>query len=186
MAAVDAVAADGAGVVADLVAVARPGGGEMDLDRVAKHLLTTRRRIKRCLTDADLAAIDSAIAESATLHGAHIHFAIEPALHPVQLWRDVAPRERAIELFSELRVWDTEHNSGVLIYVLLADRAIEILADRNVHVHVGAARWAAIMDAMRADFASDRYQDGVLGAIVAVRRELAAYLASSGAGNAEA
>lgn len=155
----------------------------MNLARTARHLLTTRRRIKRCLTDADLAAIDKAIAESTALHQAHIYFAIEPALHPAHLWRNVAPRERAIELFSELNVWDTENNSGVLIYVLLADRAIEILADRNVHVHVGTARWAAIVDAMRADFASNRYQQGVLGAIAAVRRELAGFSASSGARN---
>jgi uncharacterized membrane protein len=151
----------------------------MDLARTARHLLTTRRRIKRCLTDADLAAIDTAIAESATLHGAHIHVAIEPALHPVHLWRDAAPRERAIELFSELRVWDTDDNSGVLIYVLLADRAIEILADRRVHVHVGPARWAAIVDAMRADFATDRFREGILGAIAAVRRELVGVSAGS-------
>lgn len=152
----------------------------MDLARTARHLLTTRRRIKRCLTDADLVAIDNAIAESATLHGAHIHFAIEPALHPVQLWRGVAPRERAIELFSEMRVWDTENNSGVLIYVLLADRAIEILGDRGVHVHVGPARWAAIVDAMRADFATGRYQEGVLDAIATVQRELAGFSTGSG------
>ena len=158
----------------------------VDLARTAKHLLTTRRRIKRCLTDADLAAFDKAIAESATLYGAHIHVAIEPALHPVHLWRDVGPREPAIELFSELHVWDTENNSGVLIYVLLADRAIEILADRTVHVYVGPARWAAIVDAMRADFASDRYQKGVLDAIAAVRRELADFSASNGAKNEQA
>ena len=145
----------------------------MDLARTARHLLTTRRRIERCLTDADLAAIDTAIAESATLHGAHIQVAIEPALHPAHLWRDAAPRERAIELFSELRVWDTEDNSGVLIYVLLADRAIEILADRGVHLHAGPARWAAIVDAMRADFSAGRFQEGILGAIAAVRRESA-------------
>lgn len=155
----------------------------MNLARTARHLLTTRRRIKRCLTDADLAAIDKAIAESTTLHGAHIHFAIEPALHPALLWRDVAPRERAVELFSELRVWDTENNSGVLIYVLLADRAIEILADRSAHVHVGPARWAAIVEAMRADFASNRFQEGVLGAIAAVRRDLAGLSAGSGTWN---
>ena len=155
----------------------------MNFARSARHLLTTRRRIKRCLTDADLAAIEKAIAESTTAHDVHVHFAIEPALHPAQLWRDVAPRERAIELFSELQVWDTENNTGVLIYVLLADRAIEILADRNAHVHVDPARWAAIVDAMRADFASNRYQEGVLGAIAAVRRELAGASASSGARN---
>lgn len=156
----------------------------MDVARTARHLLTTRRRMARCLTDPDLAAIDKAIAESATRHGVHIHVAIEPALHPVQLWRHVAPRERALELFSELRVWDTDNNSGVLIYVLLADRAIEILADRSLHVHVGPVRWAAIVDAMRADFASGKYQDGVLGAIAAIGRELAPRSVSGSAGNA--
>lgn len=151
----------------------------MDLARTARHLLTTRHGIKRCLTDADLAAIDQAIAESMALHQVQIHFAIEPALHPIELWREVEPHERALELFSELRVWDTEHNSGVLIYVLLADRAIEILADRHVHGYVGAARWAAIVDAMRAEFARGRYREGVLDAIAAIRRELAGFAAST-------
>jgi hypothetical protein len=151
----------------------------MDLARTTRHLLTTRRRTARCLTAADLAVIDKAIAESTT-HEAHIHFAIESALHPVELWRGVMPRDRAVELFSELRVWDTENNSGVLIYVLLADRAIEILADRGVHAHVGAQRWELIVDAMRSAFATGRYQEGVLDAIAAVKRELAGFPTSAG------
>jgi uncharacterized membrane protein len=154
----------------------------MDLARTTRHLLTTRHRIRRCLTASDLALIDKAIAESTTMHEAHIHFAIEPALHPVQLWRNVKPRERAIELFSELRVWDTENNNGVLIYVLLADRAIEILADRGVHARVGPARWASIVDAMQAAFAAGRYREGTLDAIAAVREALAAGATNQSAG----
>lgn len=158
----------------------------MDLVRTTRHLLTTRRSIKRCLSDADLAVIEKVIAESTTQHKGRIHFAVEPALHPVQLWRNVAPRERAIELFSELRVWDTENNSGVLIYVLLADRAIEILADRGVHVHVDPARWESIVESMRADFAAGRYQQGVSDAITAVTRELAGISANQARTNQQA
>lgn len=144
----------------------------MDAARTVKHLLTTRRGVKRHFSDTCLAEIERAIAESNALHGGEIRFAIEPALHPAQLWRDVTPRERAIELFSELRVWDTEHNSGVLVYVLLADRAIEIVADRGVHVRVGSAGWTAIADAMRADFAAGRFREGALDGIAAIAREL--------------
>jgi uncharacterized membrane protein len=148
----------------------------MDLARTVKHLLTTRRSVKRCFSESGLAAIDKAIAESKVLHGGEIRFAIEPALHPAQLWRNLGPRERAVELFSELRVWDTEHNSGVLIYVLLADRAIEIVADRGVHVRVGATGWTLIADAMRADFAAGRFQEGALDGIAAISRELLDFL----------
>jgi hypothetical protein len=148
----------------------------MDLDRTVKHLLTTRRSVKRRFSESGLAAIDQAIAESKAVHGGEIRFAIEPALHPAQLWRGVAPRERAIELFSELRVWDTEHNSGVLVYVLLADRAIEIVADRGVHLRVGSAGWTSIADAMQADFAAGRFQEGALKGIAAISRELLVFL----------
>lgn len=148
----------------------------MNLSRTVKHLLTTRRSVKRCFPELGLAAIDKAIAESKAVHGGEIRFAIEPALHPAQLWRDVTPRERAIELFSELRVWDTEHNSGVLIYVLLADRAIEIVADRGVHGRVGSAGWASVADAMRTDFAAGRFEEGALNGIAAIARELLVFL----------
>lgn len=153
----------------------------MDLARTVKHLLTTQHSAERCFGKPGLAAIDKAIAEAKALHGGEIRFAIEPALHPTQLWRNVGPRERAVELFSELRVWDTEHNSGVLIYVLLADRAIEIVADRGVHLHVGEAGWASIADAMGAEFAAGRFQAGALDGIAAVSRELLVFLPAGGA-----
>jgi len=148
----------------------------MDLARTIKHLLATRHGARRRFGASGMTAIDQAIAEAKALHGGEIRFAIEPALHPVQLWRDVGPRERAIELFSELRVWDTEHNGGVLIYVLLADRAIEIVADRGVHGRVGEAGWTSIADAMRAEFAAGRFLAGALVGIAAVSRELHTFL----------
>lgn len=152
----------------------------MDLARTVRHLLTTQRKARRCFGDSGLAAIKAAIAASEAAHLGEIRFAIEAALHPAQLWRNVAPRDRAIELFSELRVWDTEHNSGVLIYVLLADHAIEILADRGIHARVGAATWETIAQAMQAEFAAGRFEAGALGGIAAVSRELAACLPLKG------
>ncbi|MYN18142.1 hypothetical protein GTP81_15405 [Rugamonas sp. FT107W] len=148
----------------------------MDFARTIRHLLTSRRTAGRYFTAPGLAAIKAAIAESETAHLGEIRFAIEAALHPAQLWRDVTPRERAVELFSELRVWDTEHNSGVLIYVLLADHAIEILADRGIHARVGGATWEAIAQAMQAEFADGQFEAGALGGIAAVSRELIACL----------
>ncbi|GJI98230.1 membrane protein [Duganella caerulea] len=153
----------------------------MDLARTIRHLLTSRRTAGHYFTAQGLAAIKAAIAESETAHLGEIRFAIEAALHPAQLWRDVTPRERAIELFSELRVWDTEHNSGVLIYVLLADHAIEIVADRGIHARVGGATWEAIAQAMQTEFAAGRFEAGALGGIAAVSRELVACLPAKAA-----
>lgn len=144
----------------------------MDTARTLKHLLTTRRSVRRRFSDACLGAIDGAIVEANALLGGAIHFAIEPALHPGQLWRKVTPRERALELFSALGVWDTEHNNGVLVYVLLADRAIEIVADRGAHARVDQPRWTSIADAMRADFAAGRFQSGAVAGIAAIARAL--------------
>ncbi|MEO5932655.1 MAG: TPM domain-containing protein [Duganella sp.] len=152
----------------------------MNFARTVRHLLTTPRHVKRQFPDSCLDAIKAAIVASELSHLGEIRFAIEAALHPAQLWRDGAPRERAIELFSQLRVWDTEHNSGVLIYVLFADRAIEIVADRGIHARVGDAVWETIANAMRANFAAGRFEAGALGAVAAVSHELITCLPAAG------
>lgn len=89
---------------------------------------------------------------------------VEGALDGSPLWRNQSPGERALDLFARLGVWDTAHNSGVLIYVLLADRAVEIVADRGIHACCGAERWSAVCQRMEAQFAQGRFEAGALKA----------------------
>ncbi|HZY15712.1 MAG TPA: TPM domain-containing protein, partial [Ramlibacter sp.] len=90
---------------------------------------------------------------------------VEAGLPLSYLWRDGSPRERAIAMFGKLRVWDTEQNNGVLIYLLLADHAIEIVADRGLSRHVGPQQWQALVQQMREAFRAGRYEEGLTRAI---------------------
>ena len=103
----------------------------MDLARIARHLLFGERRVQRAFPRSTLAAIENAIKASEATHAGEIRFAVEGALERAPLFAGQSPRERAIDVFSALRVWDTERNNGVLIYVLLADRDVEIVVDRG-------------------------------------------------------
>ena len=147
--------------------------------RLARHLLTTRAAVRRHFPPSCLAAITQAIAQSEAAHRGEIRFAIEASLSPQQVLRDMGARERALEVFAALRVWDTEDNSGVLIYVLLADHAIEIVADRGIHLRTADGTWARIAQAMQDEFCHGRYQAGALAGIAAVSRELSRHLPAS-------
>ena len=107
-------------------------------------------------------AIEQAIADSERTHSGEVRFAVEAALPLRHLWCGVTARERAVELFSQLRIWDTERNNGVLIYLLLAERDVEIIADRGAHALIGSASWETICRAMEAEFRADRFEAGVL------------------------
>lgn len=146
----------------------------MNFMRMAKHFATTHRSIRQRFPESSLAEIKHAIMVSEQSHRGEIRVAIEAALQPSQLWQDMSPRERALELFASMHVWDTVDNSGVLIYILLADRSIEIVADRGVCPATGNATWRDIADAMRKHFASGSYTEGTLAGVEAVSRELAA------------
>lgn len=148
----------------------------MKLARLARHLLTTRAAVKRRFPPACIAAITQAIAQSETTHKGELRFAIEASLSPQQVLRDMGARERAMEIFAALRVWDTEDNSGVLIYVLLADHAIEIVADRGINLRTADGTWARIAQAMQDEFGHGRYEAGALAGIAAVSRELSRHL----------
>ncbi len=87
--------------------------------------------------------------------------------------RKLTPRERALEVFGLLRVWDTEENAGVLIYLLLADRDVEIVADRGIHAHVDTAAWQAICTRMEAAFRDGRYAEGVVDGVAEISALLA-------------
>ncbi|HET9700096.1 MAG TPA: TPM domain-containing protein, partial [Burkholderiales bacterium] len=104
----------------------------MNLARILRHLATSPLTVKRAFPATALAAIEQAIREAERSHAGEIRFALEGALELGALLRAQSPRERAVAAFSSLGVWDTEHNNGVLIFVLLADRDVEIVADRGV------------------------------------------------------
>jgi uncharacterized membrane protein len=137
----------------------------MDIKRVLRHLLMTRWHVNLAFPTRTLNAIEKAIRASHRAHMGQVRFAVEGALHVGALWKNTSARDRAIEVFSDLRVWDTEHNNGVLIYLLLADRDVEIVADRGVHARVHAAEWEAICQNMEANFRLGKYEAGVLQGI---------------------
>jgi len=144
----------------------------MDLQRLLKHLLASPWRVRRAFPPATATAIAAAIHAAEQGHDGEIRFAVEGALDPSALLRGQTPRERAIEVFSNLRVWDTHHNNGVLIYVLLADRAVEIVADRGIYAHEATATWGVICRQIEAAFGRDEYEAGATAGIEAVARSL--------------
>ena len=152
----------------------------MDLARIIRHLFTTEGRLKRAFLEADLAAIEKATAASELRHNGEIRFAVEAALDTASLMEGESARERAIEVFANLHVWDTAQNNGVLIYLLLADRDVEIVADRGIHSKVGDAQWEAICRTMETAFREGRYRDGVIAGIEAVAEQLALHFPDSG------
>ena len=136
----------------------------MDLARLLRHLATTSTRVRRAFPASALRSVEQAIAASELSHAGEIRFVIEGSLDGLPLLRGQTARERAIEIFARLHVWDTEHNTGVLIYVLLADRRVEIVADRGIHAKAGTESWSEICRGMETHFvAGDFGRGAVLG-----------------------
>lgn len=137
----------------------------MDPARILRHLITGQSAIKRAFSPATLTVIEQAIAHSETLHGGEIVFAVEASLDLPLLLQDQIIRERAIDVFSLLRVWDTEYNNGVLIYLLMADHDVEIVADRGIHTKVDQATWETACNTMKTAFSQGQFEQGVLAGI---------------------
>ncbi len=152
----------------------------MGIRRISRHLVQHHWRAKHAFPEAVLDRIEQAIARGETTHSGQVRFVVEGALDGAPLFRNQPARERALDVFSHLRIWDTAHNNGVLIYLLLADRDVEIVADRGIDAKVGAECWEQICRAMEAEFRSGQFERGVIGGIEAVSRELARHFPSSG------
>lgn len=133
--------------------------------RTLKHLLVPAWWYRRAFPRAIMHNIEKAIRDSEAHHFGEIRFVVEADLSLSELLRGITARDRAIELFSQLRVWDTEYNSGVLIYLLLADRDVEIIADRGIHNRVGNAAWESICQKMEHEFRQQRFEAGVINGI---------------------
>jgi uncharacterized membrane protein len=136
--------------------------------RLLKHGRYGAREVRRALGPEALARLRAQVAASEARHSGEIRLSIEAGLPVSYLWQDLGARERALTLFGKLRVWDTAHNNGVLIYLLLADHAIEIVADRGLARHVPQAQWAALVAGMREAFRAGRFEEGLSQAITAV------------------
>jgi hypothetical protein len=146
----------------------------MDLRRLLRHLFFPPWRLGRAFARRTLEAIERAIAASEAGHRGELRFAAEAGLDLLPLLRGLTPRQRAVELFSGLRVWDTAENNGVLIYVQLADRRVEILADRGIAARVPQAEWDAICRGMEQAFGRGEFEAGSLAAISKVSALLGA------------
>lgn len=147
----------------------------MQWKRAMRHLLTDQWSVRRAFPPAVMRAIRDKIGEQERRHSGELRFAVEASLPLAQLWRGQDARSRALEVFGQLRVWDTEHNSGVLIYLLLADKRVEIVADRGIHNKVGATAWEAICGEMQRAFAAGRFEQGVHSGVAAISDLLATH-----------
>jgi uncharacterized membrane protein len=145
----------------------------MDLKRIARHLFALPGAVGRALPPSAMSAIEQAIKRCEAGHRGEIRLAVEAALDGAALFAGQSARSRALDVFSQLRVWDTEHNNGVLIYLLLADRDIEIVADRGIHAKVPAQEWEAICRRMEAVLARGEFAPGIVIGIEEVSRHLA-------------
>ena len=149
--------------------------------RVLRHLLASPHITRRHFSAEVRAAIEGAIVEAEARHVGQIRFAIETALPWRELMQDVTPRQRAVEVFAQLRVWDTHANNGVLIYVLWADRAVEIIADRGLRGRVPQAEWDAVCRAVEADYRAGQFAAGSRTAIAGVATLLGRHFPSASA-----
>ena len=152
----------------------------MNIKRIIKHLFATNRQVKRAFPRIALKAIEKAITASESEHTGEIRFAIEGALDGVPLFKGQSSRARALDVFSQMRVWDTQHNTGLLIYLLLADRTVEIVADRGIHEKVGTQEWEKICKAMQTAFKQSNFESGVIAGVQAITQHLKTHFPVNG------
>ncbi|HZQ74002.1 MAG TPA: TPM domain-containing protein [Burkholderiales bacterium] len=153
----------------------------MNLPRLLKHLFVPGWAGRRAFPAATLRKIEDAIRASEEQHDGELRFVAESAM-PLHYLRGARPsRRRAEDLFAQLRVWDTEHNSGVLIYVQLLNRHIDIVADRGIAAKVPQAEWNAVCRAMEAEFRRGRYEAGALEGLSRITALLARHFPARGA-----
>jgi uncharacterized membrane protein len=149
--------------------------------RLLRHVMATHWRTRMLFPKSSLDAIEQAVGRAERTHAGEIRFVIETALTPLHVINDCTPRARALEVFAHCRVWDTEHNNGVLIYVQLADRAVEIVADRGLQERIAQSEWEAICRLMEQHFREGRFEAGAIAGIDAVGTLLARHYPAAAA-----
>ncbi len=152
----------------------------MPFRRTLRHLFSTRWGTRRRFGPAVLVRIEQDISSLERKHAGEIRVAIETAFDLPELWYGLTPRQRAMTVFGQLGVWDTAGNNGVLIYVLMADHAVEIVADRAIAAHVRQSDWDALCRDMERQFSAGRFEEGARAGVAGVGRLLAAHFPGQG------
>jgi uncharacterized membrane protein len=150
--------------------------------RLGRHFFTDHLSGRRKFSANALKRVEDALAAGERLHEGQVRFVVEASLPLAQVFRGLEPRARALQLFGQLGVWDTEHNNGVLVYVLLADRDVEIVADRGINRRVSQDAWEAICRAMERAFGEGRFEEGAIDGVTAVGELLAQHFPRSAPG----
>ena len=136
--------------------------------RLLQHSRFDAADARRVLGPDALQRIEARVAASEAHHSGEIRVCVEAGLPISYLRRNATARERAVAMFGKLRVWDTEHNNGVLVYLLVAEHAIEIVADRALSRHVDATGWQRIMATMQSAFHAGQFEAGLNEAVDAI------------------
>ncbi len=150
------------------------------LTRFFRHVWMSPFVLHSRFPQATLDKIEASVTACEKLHRGQLRFAVEAELTTGQLWAGLTSRQRALEVFSLLGVWDTEENNGVLVYVLLADRKVEIVADRGIHQHVGDDRWQAISREIELHYRKNDFASGSTAGIAKISAELEHYFPAKG------
>ena len=145
----------------------------MNVARMLRHMWMTRWYAQSVFTSRVLDAIEQAVRSAECSHGGEVRFAIERELSTPELFHDVSPKQRALQVFGELRVWDTEQNNGVLIYVLLADHSVEIIADRGYASRVTDDEWRAVCAEIEQAYRKNDFERGSVRGVEAVSKLIA-------------
>jgi len=141
--------------------------------RFFRHLATDHGSVRRAFPQPAFARIEAMIGEGEKRHRGQVRFVVEPSLPLARVLAGVTPHERALDVFGLLRIWDTEENCGVLVYLLLADHDVEIVADRGIHARVGSKAWQAVCRKMEAAFRRGRFVDGAETGLATINAILA-------------
>ena len=152
-----------------------------NFSRLFRHWLTTKRRVRHIFSPTVTQAIQAAIAEGEKLHRAEVRLIVEHCLPTTAVLAGVRPRQRALDLFGRYRIWDTEENCGVLVYVNLADRTVEIVPDRAVMRLVTRDEWRAVCDTMTSGFAQGEFRESTASAIYQLNALLQRHYPAAGA-----
>jgi uncharacterized membrane protein len=150
------------------------------LGRVWRHVATTTAVARRAFPPATLDAITAAVMTGEQGHRGEIRLVVEKSLPFAAAWDGVTNRQRALAMFAECGVWDTADNCGVLIYVNLAERKVDIVADRGIDSRIDCATWQAVCNTMTAGFAQGNFHDSTLAAIARVNELLRLHFPASG------
>jgi uncharacterized membrane protein len=146
-----------------------------DWKRLWRHLITDHNAVRKLFSPQALRHLEQATRHGEQLHHGQVRLAIEASLPLNAVRLGMTPRQRALQVFGQSGVWDTAANSGVLVYLLVADRAVEIVADRGIHAKVGDGVWRGICEKMEVAFREGKFTGGALSGLVDIGALLAVH-----------